>query len=326
MTDVPETRHSLPAAGAVASWIEAHQDVGTVTGCVLWHRGLNDTYLIEADAGRYVLRLSRLFWRSEEEVAYEIAMLLHLGRHHDGVALPVAGKDGRFAGRLPTAEGHRIAVLFERAPGGVVQPAPRASRLLGRAAASVHRAAAGFTRQPAPFRLDLGHLLDQPLTQIRPFVRDRPDDVAFLDAFACELRGHVEAAKGSLEWGFCHGDIQFPNAHLDGDFVRLFDFDCCGEGWRSYDVAVYRWTLGSAPDAEQNWQCFLDGYRSVRALGDADIRLVPVFVALRAIWIRGLHTGNADDFGRAWLNEAYWDRFIGNLRAWRDRIRKDIEA
>jgi len=39
-------------------------------------------------------------------------------------------------------------------------------------------------------------------------------------------------------------------------------------------------------------------------------------VMARAIWLRGLHAANTADWGRSWLNDAYWDRLLKGLREW----------
>jgi thiamine kinase-like enzyme len=40
-----------------------------------------------------------------------------------------------------------------------------------------------------------------------------------------------------LEIGFCHGDFHGGNAcQKDGSFT-FYDFDCCGWGYRAYDLA-----------------------------------------------------------------------------------------
>jgi hypothetical protein len=44
------------------------------------------------------------------------------------------------------------------------------------------------------------------------------------------------------------------------------------------------------------------------------VAAVPLFVCARYIWHMGLHTANAYDWGHGWLNNAYFDKGIQNLR------------
>jgi hypothetical protein len=43
---------------------------------------------------------------------------------------------------------------------------------------------------------------------------------------------------------------------------------------------------------------------------------VPLFVLIRHIWLLGLHTANASDWGAGWLNKRYFDRGLKFLRDW----------
>jgi Ser/Thr protein kinase RdoA (MazF antagonist) len=122
-----------------------------------------------------------------------------------------------------------------------------------------------------------------------------------------------------MDRGFCHGDFHGDNAHIEGDTVTLFDFDCCGPGWRAYDIAVFRWRWGDDEAGDARWAAFLEGYRSQRPIGERDLAAVPLFVAARALWLRGLHAGNTADWGRSWLNEGYWDRPLKGLREWQTK-------
>jgi len=86
--------YSTLSVDALATWLEARYRLGAVTACRFLHRGLNDSYLVEAARARYVLRVYRGGWRTADEIGYEIAVLEHLGRKGVAVALPVRGRDG----------------------------------------------------------------------------------------------------------------------------------------------------------------------------------------------------------------------------------------
>ena len=75
-----------------------------------------------------------------------------------------------------------------------------------------------------------------------------------------------------LEWGACHG-------------------------WRAYDIAVFRWGRALNKQGEKLWEAFLEGYMQYRAIQPMDLAAVPLFVAMRQIWLLGMHTLNAADWG-----------------------------
>src|SRR5258708_38825020 len=93
--------YSTLSTEALADWLEASYELGTVTACRLLHRGPNDSYLVEAARGRHVLRVYRAGWRTADEIAYEVAPLDHPGRKGVAAALPARPRNGADRARLP---------------------------------------------------------------------------------------------------------------------------------------------------------------------------------------------------------------------------------
>ena len=123
-----------------------------------------------------------------------------------------------------------------------------------------------------------------------------------------------------LEIGFCHGDFHGRNAcQKDGSFT-FYDFDCCGWGYRAYDLAVFPWAFAIRQSAteriEAMGRAFLKGYARRRRVGVIDVDAIPVFVAIRQIWLTGLHIGFGDRFGWGWINDDYFDLQLKVLRDW----------
>src|SRR5579885_3492383 len=276
--------YSTLSTDALAAWLEAGYALGPVSACHLLHRGLNDSYLVEAARQRYVLRVYRAGWRTAEEVAYEAAVLEHLGRKTVPVALPVRRRDGAVVDWLKAPEGNRAAVLFTHAPGRELDGGDEECRRYGRAVAAVHAATDDFETRHARFALDLEHLLARPIAAIRPFLRHRPADLDAVETIAATVARRIAALPADeMDRGFCHGDFHGDNA-------------------------VFRRRWGDDGAGDRRWAAYLEGYRSLRPIGEADLAAVPLFVAARAIWLRGLHAANTADWGRSWLNDAYWDR------------------
>jgi Ser/Thr protein kinase RdoA (MazF antagonist) len=313
----PATYTTLSAA-ALRAWLGRAYALGDVATVELFHRGLNDTYLVGAALGRYVLRVYRHGWRSRDAIAYELDALRHLAASGVAVALPIVGCDGGSIACLPAPEGERFSVLFDFVPGRLLADTDEDSSRYGAAAAALHSGSRNFHSSYNRLPLDLNNLIEIPMAAISPRLAHRPEDLAELSALARELRDRVAAIVPQLESGFCHGDLHTANAHIADGRITFFDFDCCGPGWRAYDLAVFRWSWGEMERGEANWQAFLKGYRERRAVAASDLDAVPLFVAIRSIWLRGLHAANSGDWGRSWLNDRYWDRFLKHLRAWRE--------
>lgn len=324
--------HSLVAGEALADL--AARDFGLpVTGAArLLQSGLNDHYRLPTSAGDVVLRVYRSGWRSNEDVAWELALVDHLSQ----AGAPVAGchqtLDGRRFVPLQASEGVRQVAVFAWAPGRYTHfGATGQSRIspshcaepFGRSVATIHAAAGEFVAPTKRFQLDLDHLLSQPLLAIAAAFPQQKAEVAVLQQIAAELEQLLAAIGPSqLDWGPCHGDTSGGNStYRDGEVIH-FDFDCGGPGWRAYDLGVFLWSLTINGHGEEVWQPFLQGYRAVRPLRDVDLAAVPVFAAARVIWLLGLWCANAQIFGYARLHEDYLDRELARARSFLAAARK----
>ena len=95
------------------------------------------------------------------------------------------------------------------------------------------------------------------------------------------------------EFGFCHGDLHPGNVCFAADGrPTLFDFDCAGWGWRSYDLTIFFWNaFGERRPKrwrEGRWRAFLRGYQEVRPLDAAEKESLPVLA--RGSALRFMHT------------------------------------
>ena len=323
-TDQPlPVTHSVLSTQALCTEMVAAYGLRTPLDCKLLSPGLNDTYLVTTAADRFILRIYRVGWRSHSDILYEIDVLNHLGRKGASVSLPLATAKGDFTLPLRAPEGLRYAVLFTYAPGQSVDELDDSyCRLFGGAVGEMHRATGDFTSQHERFALDLEYLIERPLRAIRPLLENRSEDWSHLQSLAQRLQAALaQAPLDVLDWGFCHGDLHTENAHLAGDTLTFFDFDCGGPGWRAYDIAGFRWSLNNfgrrvVPEHEHLWQAFLDGYAERRRIGTVDLEFVPAFVEIRHIWMIGLHAENAPDFGYERFSDSYFDGVLRFLRDW----------
>jgi Ser/Thr protein kinase RdoA (MazF antagonist) len=319
MTVFPVT-HSVLSIKALLSDVLPNYDIKVPTECKFLSLGLNDTFLVTTGQNKYILRAYRKDWRSREDIHFELELLQHLKQQGIPVAAPIARKDGTFVEEVLAPEGLRYIALFSYALGKEIAYEADEENdcyLYGKAVANIHTATATFQSNYRRFSIDLEHLLDKPLESIGPLLAHRPDDWNYLVTLVEKLRTCVQALplKG-LETGVCHGDFHGGNVHVNehGTYT-FFDFDCCGFGWRTYDIAVFRWSSRLANKEKERWTPFLRGYTEVRPLEDIDLRATPYFVAIRHVWLTGLHTGNGQDWGY-WMDDRYFDRALKFFREW----------
>ncbi|RCW50268.1 homoserine kinase [Paenibacillus prosopidis] len=285
--------------------------------------GLNDTYMVETENGPFVLRIYKHQWRSEADIRFELDLLLHLNRFGIPVSYPIPNKDGQLLTEIEAPEGMRYAVLFTFADGSAKVDVDT-SRLYGHSTAQLHKAMDSYVPKYKRFELSSTHLFDEPLEKILPFLHHRPDDLKFLTETASRLKNRLNAlTEGALDWGVCHGDLHGWNVfHSDSGNVTHFDFDCCGIGWRSYDLSVFLWDRVHGRSKKEDfkdecWDAFLDAYTKERPLKANDLEMIPLFVAARQLWLMGLHTGNSAIWG-AWQDDGYFDGKLKFLIAWID--------
>jgi Ser/Thr protein kinase RdoA (MazF antagonist) len=294
--------------------------VGAITRCEFFTGGFNDTYrVITSDGSTYYLRAYRLQWRTLADIRYELDVLDHLKHRGFPAARPVPYHDGRLFCSLAAPEGTRYLALFTEAPGPEISydhEPEEIARRYGQAVAWMHLALDDFSSPHARFHKDIEHFTDRPLRTIEPFLKHRPDDWAYLKGFAHKLRQRIlEMPASELEQGVCHGDTQGYHANVAPDgTLSFFDFDCGGYGYRAYDLAVFLWCCRLEDAVSVRWEPFLQSYQETRSINALDIQAVPLFVCARYLWHMGVHTQNAPDWGCSWLNDAYFDRRIAQIK------------
>jgi Ser/Thr protein kinase RdoA (MazF antagonist) len=281
-------------------------DLGSPSEPVLINLSENATYRIDEHAsGRcWALRVHREGYHSRAAIASELAWLMAL--RNDGVVttpVPVRGSNGE----LIQSAGHplmprpRNVVLFEWEEGAEPSEKERLTEkfeVLGEVTARMHTHSEGWLR-PSGFER---HRWDFDTS-----LGDRPHwgrwrDGMGLDAAKQRLFARaVEAMRRRLErfgerperFGLIHCDMRLANLLVDGDHVKVIDFDDCGFSWHLYDAATAVSFFEHEAHVPELMGAWVDGYRKVRPLADADAAELPTFVMLRRMilvaWI-GSHS------------------------------------
>ena len=284
--------------------------------CRFWQRGVNDTYQVFCPDQNYSLRVYRHGLRSRDEIDFEIAALNYLRVRGAKVAYPIAKKEGGFISELHPPEGLRYAIITSHAKGSELNYDDAGdARLFGESVAELHHLSEGFETEHIRPRLEVEHLLGKSLEIIRPFLKKNSTDVKFINDTATDLRGTVgSVSMNNLDVGFCHGDCHGSNVHNNKGSLIHFDFDCCGFGFRVFELATFKWGVLNDNNGSELWSSFLEGYRSKRDIGAEDIALVDSFVIIRHIWWMALIMGNARDFGYSETDDAFVNRQLGVIR------------
>lgn len=285
--------------GALAAWPVTVRTIGRAP-----HGNNNETYFVDADEDRYVLRVHHNT-ADAERVRDEHHLLGRLAALDlpFAIPLPARTRDGDTLAVLETAAGPRLAALFFRIPGEPAELSVANARLAGRALAQAD-AALG--------RLDLPVRSPATLRDVHPLVSDPSAALAELglgsgSAAAAAALGRVEDAHGaltqSLPWQIIHGDFAFPNLLVDGGKVRgLVDFEFAGPDFRAADLAAALYVIAVRADDHTLWpalEAFADGYRRSLPLDPLEVAALPDLMLRRAAiglvhWLGRWRGGLAD--------------------------------
>ncbi|WP_158234660.1 phosphotransferase enzyme family protein [Lentibacillus sediminis] len=304
-------KHTLMDESTVLQMLPGY-DLGPISSCRFLTRGLNDSYLITTARKRYIYRIYRHGWREKEAIQFELDALRHLQSRSFAASFPIGKRDGTYLTEIRAPEGLRFGVLFAYAEGERPEINPENASLIGESLGKLHQVTDDFSStDERGFSLDLKHLVDEPATLVLPVIRK---------LLGKEVEGAIreimenlktELNNKHLETGFCHGDFHNHNLHINKSKIEVFDFDCCGIGYRAYDVAVTWWNLltNYGHKEEACWEAFLNGYLSRRTLSKEDLDSLPLFITARRFWLLGTMLENDDVWGTNWINKQALELF-----------------
>lgn len=319
MKDQFPVDYSHLSANALAQQISHDYDID-VTWMKFYCGGFNDTYKLETTKGNtHYFRVYRPVWRTLNDIRYEVDALNHLEKKGFPAIRILPRRDGEQLSTFNAPEGVRYGILSTEAIGKEIsyeQDQAGTSYTYGRHEAMLHEAMQDFATEFVRRPLDIHFLAESVLENAEPFLKHRPQDWEYLQAFSIRIKTKLENLPiESLPHGFCHGDLQGYQCNVDENGkLTFYDFDGSGYGPIAYDLGVFRW-CGRLQDKEgERWEHFLRGYQEVRPLTSLEIEAVPAMVACRYLWHISVHTFNSQDWGIDWLGDEYFDGRLKTLK------------
>lgn len=271
----------------------------------------NATYLVEDGARRLILRVHRPGYHAPHEIEGELAWIGAL--RAEGVVqtpAPLPGVNGRLLHRLTHGGAARAVAAFDFVPGR--SPESHEDLVgwfseLGAVTARLHRHArrwarpAGFTRKSWTVETILG---------AHGYWGDWRVGLG-LDAAGRALLERAQSAiatqldaygMGEDRFGLIHGDLRLANLLVEGETLRVIDFDDCGFSWFMYDFAAAVSFFEHEPVVPALAESWVAGYRRVAPLGAEDVAILPALVLMRRMllvaWVAShAETPTAQDMG-----------------------------
>lgn len=258
----------------------------------------NTTFRVDVPGGDpYVLRIHRTSGspvhppRSVEEVRSETTWLAAL-RWEAGLAVPepILTADGSPLAVVdaPGVPELRICVLFRWSAGRFLDAGLTPSHLerVGGFIARLHDHAMHFA-PPADFvRWRVADLSGDATAWAAGVVGEQcgPRAAATVEVVLGDVqRAQGELGEGPGEFGLIHADLHQENYLFHRGQVRAIDFDDCGWGHYTYDLAVTLSELRWRPNYAALRAGLLRGYRAVRPLPAKDERYLETFQGMRML-------------------------------------------
>lgn len=279
----------------------------------------NAVYAVHTVQGaRVVLRIHRLGYHSDAALQSEFAWLDALGAAGIDVPRVVLSRTGRCFETIevPGGSASRQADVFEwidgpplgSVEGGIGSNAADIERIyaaIGTLAARIHDQATEWKRPPGFHRhaWNAGGLVGE-----SPFWGRFWE----LDALSSAQRALLERVRAAIlneltrfgesadRFGLIHADLVPDNVLVDGERLRLIDFDDAGFGWHLFEIATSLYFVRREPFYETARDALVAAYRDVRPLPEAHLRLLPMFLAARGTTYLGwLHARRGEAAAQA---------------------------
>lgn len=297
----------------MSTTVEASLAVWGLTGadCEFVAGRENRVYRVRSARGDYALRIKRPGYRAIDELVAELHWLDAMEKAGLHVPQPLASRNGQLLECVDTFFVDVVSWLPGTPLGKSRQPLALKDRLgtfhaIGAEMADLHAACDAWQRPPEFKRChwDLGGLVGE--TPVWGRFWDNPtlspDTRALFLRFRQAAREQLTDMAPVLDYGLIHADLVRENVLLDGETIRIIDFDDGGFGYRQFDMATVLLKNMSEPDYSELKAALVDGYNSRRAL---DLTGLDLFIIIRALSYVGWIISRMDETGGTLRNERF---------------------
>ena len=131
----------------------------------------------------------------------------------------------------------------------------------------------------------------------RDFAGFVPQERRFLERAETRIRADMAAyGKPRERFGLIHADMRLANLLVEGDILKLLDFDDCAYSWHLFDLAASLSFIEGRPDVPDLIAAWLEGYRAASTahpLEEADMAVIPSLIMMRRLqltaWLATRH-------------------------------------
>ncbi len=284
---------SAPSPEFLAGWARKNYGLSRNTRCFFWFHGLNLVYHIHDGPKKYALKIYRPWWRTAEQVDYELKECIFLRKSGIPICVPLPTQKEAYFSPLNLPDEVATAVLFTFAEGENRQdPMVPLARKVGRLLARLHQAQDRFFAVPPSPPMEPELLTSEQVKKLEPYRSSFGRDWPLLKKASVRLKRELaRLPRRGPAYGLIHGDVHYGNMRYDlskRNFV-LFDLELTVIGWRLYDVATFLWDLWddspafSRAEKRQGTKAFIRSYSDLRPMSPVEIKAIPTMMAARQL-------------------------------------------
>lgn len=253
----------------------------------------NIIFELVTDDNPIILRISEYTVYKEKHFNFELSWVKYLSGKIDEVIKPVLSKKGNLYEIISVRGKAYIICAFEKAQGRIANPSDPNEwneglfYKLGAIMGNIHKSSKQYTiavKNKPTFEWNEDFAFSSEFNLL-------DDDVLMVwNKIICELE---KLPKAEDSYGIIHNDLHHLNFFIDGDKIRVFDFDDCICSWYSFDIALtlfqfvstisYKETQLRDAFAKKFISPFLKGYNTQNGIENFWIDKFDLFLRYRRI-------------------------------------------
>lgn len=285
----------------------------------------NATYMVtNKETGKKdgVLRISRPGYHTLDELDSEMKWLNQINEYTPLiVANPIKGLDGKNIQIVKGIDGNDyFCVICEFLEGNPPDENNEAQMVkqfayLGETTAYLHRQTEIWNGTARLNRIEWNYdtIIGEHAAWGRwqDFPDMTPEAEVMLEKVAAIIKKRLERyGKTENNYGLIHADLRLANLLIEGEQIKVIDFDDCGFGWHLHDLASALSFIEDKPVVPKLVNAWLDGYRKVLPFTDTDFEEIDTFIMMRRLQLTAWLAGHKESGPVAELSVGWMDGTI----------------
>lgn len=256
--------------------------------CTLLSHSISDVFLLENKFSKYIFKVYQDKYRQLEKIKEEVDILNILHQRGASVSYPIPDRIKKYIQNFNTDTGTNYGVMFTYAHGTVcLNMNNEQLATAGREMAIMHNITSELELSQEKDKSTLNSLFIDPIEKIKPAFDKLENEYHYLQKTAHEILDRIHEIDLSVfSYGYYHYDLLPNNFHFQQDgTITFFDFDHVKKGYLINDIVSFYsyyfiqliFNRISQEEVSRMFTVFINSYRKVRPLSDAEIKAIPFF-------------------------------------------------